>query len=281
LVVGSVVDEFVDAPHLIEVVVLLSPDLLLAIEAVVKLAIPVSLFPNLGHDFGLVLGLPAIVQLGSPLVADLPVVGDVDRQVRTMETVEALGVLAQGRDDLYGALASADDADPNIAGLLKVAVGEAVVPVRGAERVTLGAFHPVAALLGERAVCTDHEFVAHRVAPVRRDVPPLGVADPQCFGDRGLESSEVVYFVLLYDRLATGEGLWALRIVLWRHAVHLAEQREVVVRNDIAGNAGVAIPQPGAATSSHAGRPDREECHRVVCWRRTCTAFHGLTSVRD
>ena len=103
------------------------------------------------------------------------------------------------------------------------------------------------AWLGERAVGADDELGAHRVTPIGRDVPSLGIAVPQRFDDRGLKHGEVVQVVLLRDRLAVGENLRPLGVVPCRDVVHLVEQRQVVVRNNIAGNTGVTVPVPGAA----------------------------------
>ena len=46
---------------------------------------------------------------------------------------------------------------------------------------------------------------------------------------------------------AVGHDLGALRIPVFRHVVHLLEERHVGVRLDVAHGPRVAIPVPGAA----------------------------------
>ncbi len=81
-------------------------------------------------------------------------------------------------------------------------------------------------------------FVAH-------DPAPVGVV-PAHLGDLGLEARVAVQVEVAADRLAVGEDLGRLRVLLLRDVADLLEQRQVDVRLDVAGGAGVAVPVPRA-----------------------------------
>ena len=75
---------------------------------------------------------------------------------------------------------------------------------------------------------------------------PVGVV-PAHLGDLGLETRVAVQVEVSADRLAVGEDLGRLGVLLLRHVADLLEQRQVHVRLDVARSAGVAVPVPGAA----------------------------------
>ena len=101
--------------------------------------------------------------------------------------------------------------------------------------------------LGQGAVGADHKLRPHVVASVGRDMPQPFLCVPHRGGDSGLEHGQLVQIVLLGDSLTVGEDFIAFgKTALW-HVAHLVEQRQVVVRGHVAGDARVAVPVPGAA----------------------------------
>ena len=62
-----------------------------------------------------------------------------------------------------------------------------------------------------------------------------------------MEGCKLVEVVLSRDRLAVRENLGTLGVVILGHVVHLVEQRQIIVRDDVACDAGIPIPVPGAA----------------------------------
>ena len=204
----------------------------------------------LGDDLRPPLRLPVRGPLRRPLRVRRPVVAHVDRRRRALEDVQLLGGLAEVGDDLHGAGPGADDPDDLVAEVLEVLARELVVPARGVERRALERLHAVddrQAGLGERAVGTDDERGGHAVTTVRRDDPvPIDVV-PHRGRHRRLEDGELVEVVATGDGLAVGEDLRALGVVLGRHVLHLVEQRQVVVGDDVAGDARIAVPVPRAA----------------------------------
>ncbi len=101
--------------------------------------------------------------------------------------------------------------------------------------------------LGESAVGADDESRLHMIAAVGREVPHLLDGIPLSRGNSGLKGCQLVQVVLSRDRLAVRENLGTLGVVVLRHVVHLVEQRQVVIRDDVACHTGVSIPVPGAA----------------------------------
>jgi hypothetical protein len=65
--------------------------------------------------------------------------------------------------------------------------------------------------------------------------------------DPGLEADVAVQIELAGDRLAVVEDLAAVGVLLLRHVADLLEERQVGVGLDVAGDARVAVPVPGAS----------------------------------
>src|SRR5581483_4987136 len=153
-------------------------------------------------------------------------------------------------DDLDGARAGADDADDLVLEFGEVRARVFVVPSRGVERMAPERLHPLYLRelgLGEGAVGADYEAGAHMVAAVGFEMPhPLGFV-PYGGSDGGLEDGEFVEVVAAGDRLAVGENFGAAGIVMPGHIGHLIQKRQVVVRDHIASDPGVAVPVPRAA----------------------------------
>ena len=78
-------------------------------------------------------------------------------------------------------------------------------------------------------------------------MPQLLVGVPDGRRHRRLEHREVVEVVAARDRPAVLEDLPPLGVVAGGHVAHLVEQRQVVVRDDVARDTRVAVPVPGAA----------------------------------
>ena len=101
--------------------------------------------------------------------------------------------------------------------------------------------------LREGAVGADDEARLHVIATVGGEVPHLFGGIPNRGGDSGMKSCELVEVVLSGDGLAMRENLGASRVVVLGYVVELVEQGQVVISDDVARDAWVAIPVPGAA----------------------------------
>ena len=173
-----------------------------------------------------------------------PLVAHVDGGRGALEDVQLADDLGQLGDGLHGGGAGADDADP-----LAVQV-DVVVPARGVERLALERLHALDAgqlRAGEDAVGQDHEPGPHGVTAVGVDGPAAALLVPLGLLDGGVEEAVVVEAELLGHLLAVLEDLEARRELHRRDVLHLLQQREVAVGLDVAGDARVAVPVPGAA----------------------------------
>src|SRR5260370_40605878 len=85
------------------------------------------------------------------------------------------------------------------------------------------------------------------IAAVGGEVPHLFGGIPDSGGDSGMKSCELVQIVLSGDGLAVRENLGASRVMVLGNVVKLVEQGQVVISDDVARDAWVAIPVPGAA----------------------------------
>ena len=171
-------------------------------------------------------------------------VAHVDGGGGALEHVELTDHLGQLGDGLHGRGAGADDPD----GL--AVQRDVVVPARRVERVTLEALHtPDAGQFGggEDAVGQDHVPGLHGVAPLGVDGPTAGVLVPLRLGHRRVEQAVVVELELLRHLLAVLEDLEPGGELHGGDVLHLFQQREVGVRLDVAGDAGIAVPVPRAA----------------------------------
>ena len=74
----------------------------------------------------------------------------------------------------------------------------------------------------------------------------------------------------LRDRLDVLADLLALRVALLRDVLHLLEHRHVAVRLDVAHDARVAVPVPGAADAPRPGRSSG--CESIPCLRSCAPA---------
>ena len=166
------------------------------------------------------------------------------------KTYSCLRVLGEVRDRLHSGGTSADDADDLVVQQLEVRPRVLVVPPGRMERMPGERLHAGdlrQLRLRQGAVRADDEPGPHRVAAVGRQVPELFVGMPHGRCDGGLEHGELVEVIPPGDRAAVVEDLPTLRVVAGRHVAHLVEQRQVVVRDDVARDAGVAVPVPRAA----------------------------------
>ena len=133
---------------------------------------------------------------------------------------------------------------------MRIAAGVVVVPPARVERVSLelvdpgdaGQLRPV-----QRAAGHADETRPHRVAAVRPHDPPSVAVVPAHLGDFRLEARIAVEIEVATDRLAVGEDLGGLGVLLPGDVADLLEQRQVDVRLDVAGGAGIAVPVPRAA----------------------------------
>ncbi len=167
-----------------------------------------------------------------------------------MEDVQLLRVLGEVRDRLHGGGTRADDADDLVVQELEVRPRVLVVPPGRVERVPGECLHAGdlrQLRLRQRAIGADDEPRPHRVAAVGREVPELLVAMPHRRRDRRLEHGELVQVIATGNGAAVLEDLPSLGVVTRRHVAHLVEQRQVVVRDDVARHAGIAVPVPGTA----------------------------------
>ena len=98
----------------------------------------------------------------------------------------------------------------------------------------------------EGAVRTDDELGPHRVAAISADVPHLLFLVPDRGGHCGLENRQVVQVESFGDALAIRKDLGPAGVVARRHVARLVKQRQVVVGNHVARNAGIPVPVPGA-----------------------------------
>ncbi len=172
-----------------------------------------------------------------------------------------LGPLAEVRHHLHRRGTGADQADADTAQTGETAFGAAagvvVIPAAGVEGVAAEVFdagntRQLRAI--ERPGRQTHPASPHPIAAIGGDDPSLGVLVPREALGSGLEADVAVEIELPRDRLTMGADLVAERVLLLRHVADLLEQRQVGIRLDVAGDAGVAIPVPGAAEV--AGRID-------------------------
>ena len=171
-------------------------------------------------------------------------VAHVHRRRRALEHVQLAHDLRELRDHLHGGGAGADDAH---ALALQV---DMVVPARGVEGLALELAHALDARelgRGEDAVRQDHEARAHRIAAVGLHGPAAARLVPGRLLHRGVEQAVLVEAELLGHLLAVLEDLEARGELHGGHVAHLLQHREVAVRLDVAGDAGIAVPVPGAA----------------------------------
>ena len=75
----------------------------------------------------------------------------------------------------------------------------------------------------------------------------MRVVVPAQLGHFGLEAGVAVEVELLADGAAVLQDLRRAAVLLLRDVADLLEQRQVDVRLDVAGGAGIAVPVPGAA----------------------------------
>ena len=160
------------------------------------------------------------------------------------KTYSSFDDLGDFRDHLHGGGAGADDAD---ALALRVDV---VVPARGVERLALEGLHALdAGELRRRqdAVGEHDEARPHGVAAVRGDGPaaaglvPLGLLDGRVEQAAVVEAGSLA-MAWQYSRISKPDANFIVGIV-----AHLLEQRQIAVALDVAGDAGIAVPVPGAA----------------------------------
>ena len=101
--------------------------------------------------------------------------------------------------------------------------------------------------LRQRAIRADNETRLHVIAAISDEMPHLLRFVPCCGRYRGLKHRQLIEVVALCDGLAVSEDFAAFCIAILGHVVHLIEQWQIVVGRHIAGDAGIAVPIPGAA----------------------------------
>ena len=115
------------------------------------------------------------------------------------------------------------------------------------------------------AVGEDHEPGAHGVAAIREDGPASTSLVPLGLLDGRVEEAVFVETELHGHGLAVLEDLEARRELHRREVLHLFEKGQVAVGLDVAGDARVAVPVPGAAdvpallAEAHVAEPRRPE----------------------
>lgn len=170
-----------------------------------------------------------------------------------LEDVQVGGVLGQHRDDLDAGGAGADDAHALVREAAHAAFGGAtcvgVVPPRGVEGVpleVLDAGYPGELRVGECAGGVDDVRGAERVTAVRGHGPGLGRLVPGQFGDAGGEQGVGVEVVPARDPHRVAADLVPGGVLPLRHVSGLVQHRQVHVRLDVAVDARVPVPVPGA-----------------------------------
>ena len=151
------------------------------------------------------------------------------------------------RDRLHSGRSGADESDAEAGELLEVLTRDTVVPAGGVEGLALedleAVDHSLRELrLGERSVRANDKLGLDVVAAVRADVPDALGRVPGRGLDGRAEDGELVEVEVVGDLLAVAEDLRALREVAARDELQLVEQREVVVRADVARDARVPVP---------------------------------------
>ena len=147
-------------------------------------------------------------------------------------------------DHLHRGRASADDADA-LAVELNI-----IIPARGVEGLAGKSLHPFDAgqLRGREDAIGQHDIArAHCVAAVGADRPPAGCLIPVGPFDGGVKQAMVVESELCCHALAIFQDFESRgEFHRWKRA-HLLQQRQIAVGFHIAGDAGIAVPVPGAA----------------------------------
>lgn len=209
--------------------------------------------------------LPAGGQGRGPLRVGGAVAADVDRGGRALEDVQLLGVGAEMGDALDGGGARADQGDAFVGEAVEIPVGVAagvrVVPaagVEGAPAERLDARYPGEFRLAEGAAGGHHVPRAYPVAAVGGDEPLGRALVPAQLGDLRPEAGVAVEVEGAADRPRVLPDLLAGRVPPLRDVVQLFQQRQVDVRLDVAVDARVAVPVPGAAeVAALLDHPDR------------------------
>ena len=246
---SRLLDPLVDAHHVVDVRAFLPLDFLLRRFRGKPRLLFFRQF-GVGQCPSAALRLPARLQLRGPFLVGRPVVAHVDRRRRALKYIEFFRVCAEIRHRLNGGRARADDADDLVLQVRQIRAGVFVVPTRRVERMALERLHARDARqfwFRQRAVCADHELRAHVIAAVGVDVPHLLRFVPHGRRHRRLEHREFVEVVTPRDRLAVREDLRPARVVVLRHVTHFVEQRQIVVRDDVARGARITVPVPRAA----------------------------------
>lgn len=198
------------------------------------------------------------------------------RARRPLEHEELPGVLRQARHHLDGGRARPDDPDPLAPELaergerlVRRAPRRGVVPPRRVQHLALEPGEPDPAQLRHlrpreqarrqrRELRVDLEGAPLRAAGAARlgelgRPGVLGVVPDEPL-ERRAEQDLVLEAVLLDDSVQVGADLGARRVPVGRHGPQLLEQRQVDVGFDVAVQARVPVPVPGAADA--AGRLD-------------------------
>jgi hypothetical protein len=172
------------------------------------------------------------------------------RRRRALEHDEFSRVLCELGDHLQARGARADDAHALAAKLFEVRAGVVVIPaarVEGVSRESVDAADAGELRLSEGAGRSNHIPCAEYIASIGLD-EPLGIVLLPCErGGAGLEEGVVVQPVMIGDAHGMLTDLLTRRVSLCRHIAGLLEQGHVDVRLDVASDARVAVPVPGAA----------------------------------
>jgi hypothetical protein len=156
--------------------------------------------------------------------------------------------------------------------LLQALTRIVVIPSRGVEGMTGERLHARdSGKFGFRQgpVGADHESRAHVIAAVGSQMPQLLILVPDRGADCGAEHGLLVKAVPSRNRLAMRVDLRAPRVLPVGHVLHLVQQGQVVIRQDVAGYSGVPIPIPGA-TDVAATFDDSNALNPLVAQPRRC-----------
>ena len=207
------------------------------------------------------LSIRALCQPGSSVSAKLVVGGPVaplaDGRGGALEDVDLLGRFGQRGQALDARGAGADQRHRLVLQVLERGVrttaGVVVVPTGRVEGVAGevlhagdgGQLHEVEDAGGQHVPAAGDDVAAVGVdAPARFLLAPFGAGHP------GVEERVVDQVEVLGHRLEVLPDLFAEGVALARDVAELLEHGEVDVRLDVAHDAGVAVPVPGAADAA-------------------------------
>ncbi len=208
--------------------------------------------PACGEDLE-VLDAPALptgLQCGRPPRIRRPIGSHVHRRRRALEDEQLVRRRGEVRHTLDRRCPGSDDADTLVRQVLQLLAGVVVVPAAGVEHVTakrLDAGNPGQLRLLKVSVGHGYEPRPHRVAAVRGDDPAGLHCVPTNFVHLRLQARIAVQVVVLCDSLAVREDFRALGVLFGGDVAKFFEQRHIHVRLDVAGDARIAVPVPGAA----------------------------------